>query len=110
MNKEVIDHLYTNVLLFDEDDIASCVSAAGLNYYRKLKGLTYENLNTLRKENKISMPVWRSLADFQMYAETTKPSLAAIMLMTEASWDAVDLSLLRINHELSQISIASTKP
>ena len=84
-NKEVIDHLYTNVLLFDEDDIASCVSAAGLKYYRNLKGLTYENLETLRKENKISMPVWRSLTDFQMFAEATKPSLAAIMLMTEAS-------------------------
>ena len=108
-NKEVIDHLYTKVFLFDEEDIASC-ETAGLKYYRKLKSLTYDDLETLRKENKISMPVWRSLTDYQMYAEATKPSMSAIMLMTEASWEAVDFSLLRLNHKFTKTSIALAKP
>ena len=108
-NKEVIEHLYTSVLLFDDEDIASCISA-GLKYYRNIPNMSYEDIETLRKDNKISMPIWRSLSDFKMYIDATTPSLAAIMLMTEASWDAVDLILLRINHGLKQTSIEDTKP
>ena len=108
-NKEVIDYLYTNVLLFDDDDITSCRSA-GLNYYHNLPSQTYEDLETLRKKNKISMPIWHSLTDFKIYAESTKPSFAATMLMIKVSWEAVNLLLLHIHHELSQMSIASMKP
>ena len=64
-NNNVINHLYESVFLVDTNVIHPLCDH-GLKYYRSLKSSTYKGLEKLRKENKITIPIWHSFTNFQM--------------------------------------------
>ena len=45
-----------------------------------------------------------------MYADEVDPSTTAILAMTSDSWELVDVTLLRLNHQLSKTAIVNSKP
>ena len=73
-------------------------------------GISYEDFKKLYKSDHVTLVEWRYVADWKMYADETDPSTVAVMEMTKNTWDMIDVTLLRLNYELSKTSIGNTKP
>ena len=103
-SKAVLDHLLTNVLEIDSADIKA-LSKAGVKFYKKLDSALVADLDTLREDGDITMSCWRDITDFKSYVITTSPSYTFIMAMTDATWNSVDIPMLRLNQTLSTTAI-----
>ena len=108
-SKAVLDHLLTDVLEIDSADIKA-LSKADIKFYRKLVSLEFKDLDTLREDGDITMSCWRDITDYKSYVIATNPSYTFIMAMTDATWDSVDIPMLRLNQTLSTTAIAAAKP
>ena len=108
--KEVLAHLFTHILEIDKSDISAFKSKGGIWSYKKLLGISYDDLEHLYKSDHVTLAGWRYASDWKLYADETDPSTNAIMSMTSDSWDMVDVTLLRLNHELTKTSFVNKKP
>ena len=108
--KEILAHLFTNILDIDSDDIAAFKSKGGIWNYKKLLGISYDDLEKLYKSDYITLAGWRYVSDWKMYADSVDPTPEAIMAMHSDSWDLVDVIFLRLNHELAKITTVNNKP
>ena len=108
----VLEHLLKKVLDLDADDITALTKKpGGIRTMREFtKNLTHDGLNTLRKENHISMSSYQALTDLKMYIEAKDPSYTVLMAMTMDTWDLLDLTVLRLNHKLASSKISTAKP
>ena len=104
--KEALAHLFENVLDLDTEDI-ELVGKAGYRKYNVFSKVSYNTLTVLRDKDKITTSLWQQLSDFRMYIDAVDPSYATIMLMTAASWDDVDVIMLRLNHVLTETAVSS---
>ena len=108
--KEVFAHLFKIILDLDTVDIKAFRDKAGIWNYNKLMALSYKDITGLYKLDHITLASCHYVNDWKLYAEETDPSVSAIMAMSAASWDMVDVSILCINHELTQSAIVDVKP
>ena len=106
-SKEVLTHLFVNVLELHSDDITALKNTGGMWNYKKLDRTSYDFLNKLFKSNDITLAALQYLSDWKMYVDETKPSTNAIMAMTCDSWDLVDVTVLRINHTLTKSTLTT---
>ena len=106
-SKEVLTHLFVNVLELHSDDITALKNTGGMWNYKKLDRTSYDFLNKLFKSNDITLAALQYLSDWKMYVDETKPSTDAIMAMTCDSWDLVDVTVLRINHTLTKSTLTT---
>ena len=106
--KSVFDHLINKVLELDADDITALTGKIGsIKTMRDFnKKLTYDGINTLRKETHISMSCYQGLTDLKMYIADQQPSYTALMALTMDTWDMLDLTVLRLNHKLASSTIS----
>ena len=102
--KEFLDHLLTNVLEFDTNDIKA-LARAGVNFYKKLISIKLKDFDTLHKDSDITMSCWITITDFKIYVDTTNPFYTFIMAMMLQSWDSVDIHTLRISQNLPSTAI-----
>ena len=109
--KSVFDHLINKVLDLDADDITALTEKIGGTKTMRdfTKYLTYDGLNTLRKETHISMSSYQGLTDLKMYIDAEQLSYTVLMAMTMDTWDLLDLTVLRLNHKLASSKISTVK-
>ena len=107
--KEVLGHLFKIILDLDTADIRVFKDKAGIWNYTKLIALSYKDITGLYKFNHITLASCCYVNNWKIYAEETNPNVSAIMTMSAASWDIVDVSILRINYELTESAIVDVK-
>ena len=110
--KSVYDHLVNNVLELDSEDIIALGGKIGrINTMRDFnKKLTYDGINTLRKEGNISMSCCQALQDLKIFYADQQPSYTSLMALTTDTWDLIDFNFLRLNHKLASSTISAVKP
>ena len=70
----------------------------------------YKLLDKLRDKGNLSSCAWRELTDWTIYVDETSQSYRKGMTMKCDTWDSIDKKILRINHTLAKMTIATIKP
>ena len=93
--KEVLAHLFDNVLELHSNNIAALKARGGLWNYKKLHATAINSLERLYKSEHISLATFQYFSDWKMYIQANPDTTYNnIMLMTDSSWELVDLPLL----------------
>ena len=108
--KEVLAHLLKVILDLSTEDIKAFKDKTGIWKYTKVRALSYKDVTDLYTFDHITLAGYCYVNDWKLYADQINPSVSTIMVTMVSSWDMVDVSILRMNHELSQSAIVDVKP
>ena len=61
-SREVLDHLLTNILEVDANEIKA-LPRAGVKFYKKIDSFNFTQYDNLRKEGNITITCWRDVID-----------------------------------------------
>ena len=109
--KDVLAHLFTKVLELHSNNITILKSRRGLWNYKKLHATSIEYIKRLYKSEHILLSTFQYLSDWKMFVHN-KPYMTYddIMIMTDKSWELINLPLLQLNYSLIQRSVSRVNP
>ena len=109
-SEAVLTHLFATVLELDQTDMTALRNKGGFKTYAKYRKWLYDKIELFYKSNHITLSCWMELETFRMYIDENSPSFDDIMAMDADTWAAVDTSMLRLNHSLSQALLSTPAP
>jgi len=108
--KELLVHLFKNIFDLSTKNIKAFKDKAGILNYTKPVVLSYKDITGLYKFDHITLAGCHYVNDWKNYSNEINPSVSTNMAISAASWEMVDVTILRINHELIQSAIVDVKP
>jgi len=108
-SKEALDHLLTEVLQLGAEDVEALDKQLGLKYMQNFSRLDDNDLVDRKDQGVITSICCTKITDFKMsYTSlTTSLTTTQVMAMTPDTWDAVNVSILRINRALAETALAA---